>query len=342
MRLLLSSMLTSIALLLSACGSDDNTTTASASQCGDVQIAEMTWASAQLVANIDKLILKEGYDCNASLIAGDTNPTFASMSSKGVPDIAPEMWINSVRNPLEKAISEGTLHIANMGPITELGEGWWIDANTAKNHPEIKTVADVLARPDLFPYKEDATKGAFHTCPAGWACQVINGNLFKGFDMEAKGWTMVNPGSGAGLDGSIAKSAETGTAWFGYYWAPTAIIGKYNLVQLDYGVPYIGDEHWNACTSKVDCDAPKATAWTESAVRTIVTDSFKQGVSADVSDYLAKRVLPGSVVNALLVHMNENKASGEDAAYKFLTEHRDVWTAWVNEAVATKITNAIK
>ena len=30
-------------------------------ECGDVQIAEMNWASAQLMANVDKIILEEGY-----------------------------------------------------------------------------------------------------------------------------------------------------------------------------------------------------------------------------------------------------------------------------------------
>ena len=32
--------------------------------CGDVQIAAMNWASAQLIANVDKLILEKGYGCN--------------------------------------------------------------------------------------------------------------------------------------------------------------------------------------------------------------------------------------------------------------------------------------
>ena len=36
--------------------------TASASaKCGDVTMAEMNWASAELMANIDKVILEKGY-----------------------------------------------------------------------------------------------------------------------------------------------------------------------------------------------------------------------------------------------------------------------------------------
>ena len=39
--------------------------------------------------------------------------------------------------------------------------------------------------------------------------------------MEKKGWVLVDPGSAAGLDGSMTKAVERGENWFGYYWSPT-------------------------------------------------------------------------------------------------------------------------
>ena len=56
--------------------------------------------------------------------------------------------------------------------------------------------------------------------------------------MEKKGWKLIDPGSSASLDGTIAKAAERGQNFIGYYWAPTAMIGKYNLVKLDWGIPF--------------------------------------------------------------------------------------------------------
>ena len=32
--------------------------------------------------------------------------------------------------------------------------------------------------------------------------------------MEKKGWKLIDPGSAAGLDGSIAKAADLGEPWF--------------------------------------------------------------------------------------------------------------------------------
>ena len=112
--------------------------------CGDVTIAEWNWASGELMANVDKVILSKGYGCNVELVPGATTTTFASMNEKGQPDIAGELWINAVREPLKKATAEGRLHTVNAGPITGLGEGWWIPPHTAKKHPELKTVLDVL------------------------------------------------------------------------------------------------------------------------------------------------------------------------------------------------------
>ena len=118
-------------------------TTAASAKCGDVTMAEMNWASAELMANIDKVILEKGYGCNVELVAGATMPSFTSMNEKGQPDVAAELWINAVRNPLNKAMAEGRLHSLVDGPITELGEGWWIPPHTQKKHPELKTVLDL-------------------------------------------------------------------------------------------------------------------------------------------------------------------------------------------------------
>ena len=130
--------------------------------CGSLTMAEMNWASAELMANVDKIILEEGYGCEVELVAGATMPTFTSMNEKGEPDVAGELWINAVREPLFAAMDEGRLKSAVKGPITQLGEGWWVPPHTAEKHPEI--VGDInalLARPDLFPHPEDPSKGAF-------------------------------------------------------------------------------------------------------------------------------------------------------------------------------------
>ncbi len=315
---------------------------AMASDCGSVSIAEMNWASAEMMANVDAIILEEGYGCDVELIPGATQTTFASMSEKGQPDVAPELWINAVRTPLAAAIEEGSMLSLNGGPITELGEGWWITPAFAEAHPDLNTVEKVLERPDLFPHIEDASKGAFVGCPAGWGCQLSNANLFRAFDMEEKGWVLVDPGSAAGLDGSMAKAVERGEPWFGYYWSPTSMIGKYDMVKLPWEASWGGSENWDNCIVKAeqDCADPQPTSYTVSEVNTVVTDDFV-AKAGPAKAYFENRVFPGSVMNGMLVFMTENQATGEDAAFEFLAQHPEVWTKWVPADVAAKIKDAL-
>ena len=313
--------------------------------CGKVVVASQNWASAELMAEVDKVILEKGYGCEVELIPGATMPTFTSMDEKGAPDMNPEQWANAVYDPLNKAVDEGRLVIANKAPITGLGEGWWLTPGTIKKHPELKgmTAVEILEHPEWFPDKEDPSKGAFHGCPAGWGCQLANANLFKAFEMEKKGWKLIDPGSAAGLDGSIAKAAESGNTWLGYYWNPTSIVGKYGLIHLDFGVPYAGDENWNGCIVKPEqeCADPKPSAWTHSEVNTVVTDNFKKTAGKKAMKYLKKRTYPGEVMNAMLVYMADNQADGADTAIEFLKTQESVWTKWVPSSVAKKVKAAL-
>ena len=316
-----------------------------ANACGKLVIAEQNWASAELMANVDKIILEEGYGCEVELVPGATMPTFTSMNDKGTPDMNPEQWANAVYTPLKKAVSEKRLIIANQAPITGLGEGWWINPAAIEKYPQIKnmTAMEILEHPEWFPSKEDASKGGFMGCPAGWGCQLANANLYRAFDMEKKGWVLLDPGSAAGLDGSIAKAADSNEPWIGYYWNPTSMVGKYNLQPVDFGVPFAGRDNWDNCITlaEQDCASPKPTAWTRSEVNSIVSANFAKTGGKDVLGYVEKRTYPGPVMNGMLVYMADNQAKGSDAAVEFLIKHEDIWTKWVSSSAAKKIKKSL-
>ena len=161
--------------------------------------------------------------------------------------------------------------------------------------------------------------------------------------MEKKGWVLVDPGSGAGLDGSMAKAVERGENWFGYYWSPTSMIGKYNLQKLDFGVPFAGKDNWDKCLVKPEkeCASPEKSAWVNSIVNSVVSANFQKNAGVAL-DYISNRVYPGEVMNGLLVFMTNEKASGKDAAFEFLNKHENVWEKWVSSDVAQKIKASIK
>ena len=266
-------------------------------QC-KLSIANMNWASAEVLASIDKIILEKGYGCDVRLVPGDTMPTFASMTEKQEPDVAPEMWVNQFRQQIDKAADEGTVKFGAEVLSDGGQEGWWVPTYFAKAHPEIKTVGDALKHPELFPSNEDPSKGAVYNCPSGWGCQISTANLFKAYDASDKGWVLVDTGSAAGLDGAIAKAYENKRAWLGYYWAPTAILGKYPMKKLPFDAKH-DPEEWQNCTTKPNCENPKINAWTKSEVYTVITPEGGEG---------------GAEGGRLLRHARLGQRHGEQAA----------------------------
>ncbi|WP_407947404.1 ABC transporter substrate-binding protein [Paracoccus xiamenensis] len=307
-------------------------------ECGSVSIAEMNWASAGLAAWVDKIILEEGYGCEVELVTGDTVPTFTSMNEKAEPDVAPELWVNAVKVPLDAAVDEGRILIASE-ILTDGGvEGFWVPTKLAEEHG-IKTIEDALARPELFPGAEDDSRGGFFGCPSGWACQIITENQTRALDIEGKGFDLVDPGSAAGLDGSIARAFNRDEGWLGYYWAPTAILGKYEMTKLELGVEN-DKEAWDNCTVVNNCPDPALNEWPRSDVFTAVTKEFAESNQITM-DYLGKRAWSNDTVNELLAWMGDNQATNEDGAWYFLENYEEIWAPWVSEDVAASVKDAI-
>lgn len=311
-----------------------------ADECGKVTIADMNWSSATLIANVDKFILEHGYGCDAELVPGDTMPTGTSMIEKGEPDLAPEMWSNSMREALDKGVAEKRLRFAGKSLSDGGEEGFWVPEYLVKQYPELATIEGVKKHATLFEHPEDDSKFAFYGCPAGWNCQISAGNLFKALNLADAGFDLIDPGSGAGLSGSIAKAFAREEPWFGYYWAPTAVLGKYKMVKVDFGSGVDKEEFVN-CISLNDCENPKPTMYPPSLVQTVTTEEFATR-SPMAYEYVSKRSLTNNQLNNLLAWMEDNQADGEVAAEYFLLEYDDVWTAWVSADVADKVKQALQ
>ncbi|NTJ41854.1 ABC transporter substrate-binding protein [Agrobacterium larrymoorei] len=309
---------------------------ASAAECGSPTIASMNWQSAEVLSNIDKIILNEGFGCSADITIGDTVPTITSMVEKGQPDIAPEAWVDLLPDIVKRGIEEGKLVKAATALPDGGVQGWWIPKYVADAHPDIKTIQDLLKNPKLFPDPEDSSKGAIVNGPQGWGGTIVTSQLYKAYGAEKAGFNLIDSGSSAGLDGSIAKAYERKQPWVGYYWSPTALLGKYEMVKLGHGVPADPAE-WKRCNTVADCPDPKPNDWPTDNVVTLVSKSFADKAGQDVMGYLDKRSWSNETVNKLMAWMTDNQATGEDGAKHFLKESPDVWTKWVSPEVAEKV-----
>lgn len=309
-------------------------------ECGSFSIATMTWQSADVLANMDQFILNNGYGCDAEVVAGDTVPSITSLVEKGEPEVVPEAWIDLLPEVVNGGLKDERI-VQLARSLSDGGQqGWFVPKYMVDANPNINKISEILAHPEMFPAPEDASKGAIYSGPQGWGGTVVTAQLFKALDAEGKGFTMVDTGSAAGLDGSIAKAYEQKAPWVGYYWAPTSLLGKYEMVAVDFEMPNDMEE-WKRCSSVADCADPKPNAWPVDNVFTLVSKEFSEKTDPAVIEYLNKRSWTNDTVNVLMAWMTDNQATGEDGAKEFLKTHPEIWTPWVTPEAAEKIKAAL-
>lgn len=317
-----------------------STTVAAADECGHATIANMNWASATLMAYVDAFILEHGYGCSTEIVPGDTMPTGTSMIERGQPDIAPEFWTNNFKEALERGVSEGRLKLAGQSLSDGGEEGFWVPRYMVDEKPELASIEGIVAHAALFPHPESRRKHGFYGCPSGWGCQISSTNLFNALDLESAGFEYVDPGSGAALAGAIARAYERGQGWFGYYWAPTSVLGKYEMVKVDLAKGQTLEEHFVDCISQADCSAPQASNYPPSPVWTVTTSRFAER-APNAYAYLSNRSFSNATMNGLLAWMEDNQADGDVAMEHFMKEHESLWRAWLPGDVADRVTDAV-
>jgi glycine betaine/proline transport system substrate-binding protein len=301
-----------------------------AAECGEVSVAEMNWASAQVITAVSKFLLEQGYGCKVKIVPSATVPAVTSMAENNEPDIVPEVWVNSA--PLyPKLVEQGKVktltHVLSDGGE----EGWWIPNYLAETHPELKTIDGVLKNPELVGKR-------FHNCPDGWGCRLANDNLKVAYELEKNDIEVFNHGSGETLATSIGAAYSEKKPWFGYYWGPTAILGRYPMTKVDMG-PYKEEVH--ACNAKKECANPGKSAFPSAPVVTAVTTTFAEK-HPEIVELMKNVSFTNDRMNKLLAWKEENKASAEEAAVHFLTTSQDVWSGWINEDAKKKLAGLLK
>lgn len=199
-----------------------------AEQCGDVSIAQMGWASAEVITEVAKFLLEQGYGCNVSLVNSDTIPAITSVAENGEPDVVTDLWLNSAGEAYTKLEEAGTM--VTLANVLEPGgvEGWWLPTYLVEAHPELATIEGVMENPEL-------VGGRFNNCPEGWGCRVVSDNLIRALDLESSGIEVFNHGSGETLASSMGSAVTNEEPWFGYYWGPTVPLGKYDMTRIELG-----------------------------------------------------------------------------------------------------------
>jgi len=304
-------------------------TAAENTPCGKITLAEMNWPSAQVITRVSKFFIEQGYGCTVQVVPSATVTATKSLAEVGEPDIVPELWLNGAL-ALNKLLDEGT--VVELNRVLSDGgiEGWYVPNYIVEKHPEITTIAGLKANPEV-------VGGVFNQCPEGWACRVSSQSLIEALEIKEAGFKIFSHGSGETLATSIASAFEEKKPWFGYYWSPTPVLGKYPMTRIDIG-PVDLDVH--NCNADATCERVGISQFPPSPVATIATKSFVAR-EPEVAELMRKVAFTNAQMNEVLAWKKDNSASGDEAAVYFIQNYKDVWVDWLSDDAKKKLANLL-
>ncbi len=298
--------------------------------CGEVSLTEMNWQSSQVITHVAKFLMEQGYGCTVELVPSATLTAVTSLAENNEPDIVTELWENSAGEGYRKLEEQGK--VMRLAEVFDPGgvEGWWIPAYLAEAHPELQTVEDVLANPDI-------VGGRFNNCPVGWGCRVANDNIISALNLRDS-MEVFDHGSGETLSTSIASAYEEKAPWFGYYWGPTAVLGKYPLKKISIGEV---DPVIHAANQEENNPDPGISDFPPAPVLTVATAEFAER-EPEIADLMSNVSFGVQTLSEVLGWAEDNGASTEEAAVYFIQNNSDLWSTWINDAAREKLAALIK
>jgi len=319
------------ALLLSAGCIGGNT--AKNEEKPTIVFAEQGWDSVRFHDAVAMFIVEKAFGYKVEEVSGSTSVTYSALLN-GEVDVFMEQWTDNLSFYAEDLAA---------GKLIELGinfddnaQGLYvpryvIEGDPARgispSAPDLEYVSDLKGLKEVFKDPEQPSKGRLYGAIPGWQ---IDKTVYKKYEFYglSENFIYFSPGSDAGLAAAFASAYEKGEPIVGYYWEPTWLTGKYDLVLLK-DAPYVEEEFLDG-----KCEFP--------AIPVAICVSTKMPEKApEVVEFLKKYRTSSELTSRALAYIADNQASMEDAAKWFLREFEDVWTGWLDEKAVKAVKAAL-
>lgn len=311
---------------------------AHASSCASgqpIRLGGLDWESGQIVTAILARILEDGYGCRTDVVPGSTTALETALLQDDIQIIA-EQWIGR-SDVMTRAVQEKRAVIVGDTLAGGAVQGWYIPRYLREQHPDLKSVDDLGRFAHLFPNPEQPGKARFLNCPAGWVCETFNTRLLEITGL-GKQYSNVRPGTGAALDAEITASIGQQKPVLFYYWQPSGLMAKHDLVPLEF--PAYDKACWDHLL-KADSRHRCVSGFPVSQLAMAVSTSFHQQ-HPDLVSLIERIQFQPDLLNRQILEMTENKRSGVQQADIFLRDHPEVWQPWVSPQMAASITRGVE
>ncbi|WP_460418913.1 ABC transporter substrate-binding protein [Pseudomonas sp. microsymbiont 2] len=333
---------TLLASLLLTFGMASTDSAAAAEQPTPIHFGAIGWESGALTTEILRLIVEHGYDYPTDTLPGSTVSMEVALARNDLQVIA-EQWAG--RSPAWIKAEQAGQVFALGDTVKNAEEGWWVPAYVIKGDParnlkplapDLRSVADLKRYPQVFKDPEAPDKGRFLNSPSGWTSETVNSQKLKAYGLDGL-YNNFRSGSGAALDAEIGSAIRRGQPVLFYYWSPTPLMGRHDLVRLEE--PPFSEAAWATLTDATNRN-PQGSRSLPAKLSIGVSKAFHDAHPELVAVF-EKVDLPIDLLNKTLARMSESRQPPREAALAFLRDNPGVWKAWLPAENAAKVEAAL-
>lgn len=197
--------------------------------------------------------------------------------------------------------------------------------------PDLEYVWDLKKYPDIFKDSEKPSKGRLYGAITGWEVDTILEKKYKHYGLD-ENFIYFSPGSDTALQTAIIDAYDKGEPVAAYYWEPTALLGKYDMVLLK-DEPYKDEKAFSA--GETELPPMKVTIG-------VSNDFYENEENADFLKFLSNYHTSSKLTSEALAYMEDNKTSYEETAEWFILEHEDLVKEWLGEEDTKTLIAGIK
>jgi glycine betaine/proline transport system substrate-binding protein len=321
-----------VPLAATACGEDEEKSV--------IKFSDTQFESLWINNAIAQFIISHGYGYPVESVEM-TTPIMQVSLAKGDVDVNMELWQQNWIDNYNEETAAG--NIVNLGRTYEGGPQFFMVPKATAEQYNIKTVEDMKSHWELVKDPEDPSKGEFHNCPIGWQCSEINRAKIMAYGLD-EFFNIKSGGSQAALDAALVGAQKKSEPVFGYYWAPTSIMGAYEWTILEE--PTYSDACWEEVAKGQNDDSytPKqACAYETLPIDKGVNKGLKDKAS-DVYDLLTKMNIGLEPINRTAAWAVDNDIQGDwqKAAIHYLENYEDRWSTWMPDKIFKKVKEAME
>jgi glycine betaine/proline transport system substrate-binding protein len=304
-----------------------------------IRFADTQFESLWINNAIAKFVIEEGFGYPVETIEMSTPVKQVSLANGDV-DVDMELWKQNIIEWYTEEVADG--NIIDLGMTYEGGPQFFMVPQWVADEYNIKTVFDMKDHWELFENVENPKKGAFINCIIGWQCAEINRAKLTTYGLTEY-YDIISPGSSGAMEAALVGAMKKNQPVFGYYWAPTAVMGAYKWQILEE--PAYTEECW--VEVGLGRDDPSYTPAEACAYETLpISKGINSGLltkAPEIVNLLSNMNVGLQPINETASWAKEEDIQGEweRAAIYYLQNYQDRWTTWMTPEKAEIVKTAV-